>query len=205
MQQNMRRKLVTLIIIALLATMATVLRQWQIVLPFTPGFPRLDASTVPVVIGGFILGPWAAIGIAYIMNFIALFSTTTMGVGSLADFIITCAYALPAVWIYRRYKTLKSAVIGLAVAIFTATIVAAFVNYFILLPFHVYLATGRDMDWLVSVFNRVNPRATSPFTVVLWTFTPFNLLQGIITAILSFALFFRLHNAEIIKRLFDDN
>ena len=41
--------------------------------------------------------------------------TTTAGVGELANFLIGCAFVMPAAWIYKAQKTKKNAVIGMAV------------------------------------------------------------------------------------------
>lgn len=41
--------------------------------------------------------------------------TTTAGVGELANFLIGCAFVMPAAWIYKAQKTEKNAVIGMAV------------------------------------------------------------------------------------------
>lgn len=41
--------------------------------------------------------------------------TTTADAGELANFLIGCAFVMPAAWIYKAQKTEKNAVIGMAV------------------------------------------------------------------------------------------
>jgi len=188
----MRNKTKTMMLIALLAAISSVLRLLELPIPFAPpGTLHLDISDLPVVLGGFALGPWAAVAIAYVKNFIALFGTPTMGVGELANFIFAVALAVPAsVW-YRKCPDKKGAIRGLLLGATCMVVSALLLNYFILLPFYATLL-GIPMEVLIGAFAAVNPLVSSRLDVIIWTFLPFNLIKGVLTGVLSFTLYRRI-------------
>jgi riboflavin transporter FmnP len=100
-------------------------------IPFiAPSFYQLDLSEIVVLIGGFAMGPMAAViieGIKIILNF-ALNGTITAGVGELANFAIGCAFVVPAALIYRRHKSRGSAMVGLAAGTLSLTVVGVLLN-----------------------------------------------------------------------------
>ena len=110
----------TMVQIAMLAAVATVLMLWEVPLPFiAPSFYKMDLSEVPIMIGAFAMGPLAAAVIELIkilLNFV-LNGTTTAGVGELGNFIMGCALVMPAGFIYKQAKTKKHAIIGMATGI----------------------------------------------------------------------------------------
>jgi riboflavin transporter FmnP len=174
----------TLVAVALLAGVATVLRLPWLQVPvvfMAPPFLRLDISDLPVALGGFLYGPWAVVGIAYVKNFIALFATETNGVGELANFIYAVSLAVPAAVIYRTRKTVRSAITGLVLGIVTLIATAMIVNYFIMLPFY-GLLYGMSLDAVVAMFSRVNPLIKNRWDAILYCFAPFNLMKGALTA-----------------------
>src|SRR5574344_812846 len=106
----------TMVQIAMLSAVATVLMLVEFPLPFiAPSFYELDFSEVPVLIGAFAMGPLAGAIIELIkilLNFV-LNGTMTAGVGELANFLMGCAFVVPAGIIYKKSKTKKNAVIGM--------------------------------------------------------------------------------------------
>ena len=102
--------------IGMLAAVAVILMLFEIPLPFAPSFYEIDFSEVPVLVGCFAMGPFAGALIELIkilLNFV-LTGTQTAGVGEIANFIIGCALCVPAGLIYRRNRTRKNALIGMA-------------------------------------------------------------------------------------------
>src|SRR5690349_13280303 len=99
----------------LLAAASVILRFLELSLPFLfPSFLKIDVSNVPALIGAFAMGPFVGAAILLIKNIVYLPFTTTGGVGELADFIVSLTLVLPAALIYRYNKSLKGAVIGMA-------------------------------------------------------------------------------------------
>ena len=99
-----------LVQIAMLSAVAAVLMLIEFPLPFiAPSFYELDFSEVPVLIGAFAMGPLAGAVIELIkvlLNFV-LNGTVTAGVGELANFLIGCAFVVPAGILYRKNKSRK--------------------------------------------------------------------------------------------------
>ena len=101
--------------ISMLGALACVLMMFEIPLPIAPPFYKIDFSEVVVLIGGFAMGPWAAVaieGLKVVLNLL-LNGTITMGVGEFANFLIGCALVVPATVFYQHEKTKKNALIGL--------------------------------------------------------------------------------------------
>mgnify|MGYP000314454169 CR=1 FL=1 len=96
--------------VAMLGAAAVVLMFFDIPLPFAPSFYKIDLSEVPVLIGAFAMGPLAgaAIELIKILLNLVMKGSTTAGVGEVANFLIGCAYVMPAAWIYKTQKTKKN-------------------------------------------------------------------------------------------------
>lgn len=104
--------------VGMLGALATVLMVVEFPLPFlAPPFYKLDFSEVPVLIGGFAMGPAAAALIEFIKVLLHMLikGSSTAGVGDFANFLIGCSMAIPAAFIYRRHKTKNTAIVGMTV------------------------------------------------------------------------------------------
>lgn len=104
----------TLALVGMLSAVAVVLMTFDIPLPFAPTFYKIDFSEVPVLIGCFTMGPLAGVGIELIKNLlhIVISGTQTAGVGEVANFLIGCAFIVPAGLIYHKKHTRTGALIG---------------------------------------------------------------------------------------------
>ncbi len=106
-----KTKVNKLVIMAMLSAVAVVLMYFDFPLVFlAPGFYKLDFSEVPVLIGSFLLGPCAGVIIeaVKVLLHMCLKGTTTAFVGDFANFILGCAYVVPAAVIYHLHKTKKN-------------------------------------------------------------------------------------------------
>lgn len=179
--------------IGVLGAIATILMLFEIPLWFAPSFYEIDLSEVVVMIGGFALGPIAGVFIELIKILLNLLlnGTVTAGVGELANFVIGCAYVLPAAILYRHRKSFKNALIGMAIGTVSITAVGALVNLYVMLPAYVALA-GFPMEALIGMGTAVNPAINSVGTLVLFATVPFNLIKGVITSLLVGILYKRL-------------
>ena len=90
--------------ISILGALAFLVMMFEIPLPFAPDFYKLGFDEVIVLIGGFALGPWAAVCIEALKIALNLLigGTITMGVGELTNFLIGLSFVLPATIIYQR-------------------------------------------------------------------------------------------------------
>ena len=96
--------------ISILGALAFLVMMFEIPLPFAPEFYKLGFDEVIVLIGGFALGPWAAVCIEALKIALNLIigGTITMGVGELTNFLIGLSFVLPATIIYQREKNKKA-------------------------------------------------------------------------------------------------
>ncbi len=170
--------------VGMLAAIAVVLMLFEVPLPFAPGFYKLDLSEVPVLIGGFLLGPVAAVAIEFVkimLNFI-LDGTVTAGIGELANFLIGCAFCVPAGIIYQRYKTKKAALIGLMSGVAMMTVVGCLLNAYVLLPAYA-VAFQLPIDNLIEMGTVINKNITDITTFIIYVVAPFNIVKGVVVSV----------------------
>ncbi|RJV71912.1 ECF transporter S component [Coprococcus sp. AF27-8] len=180
----------TLVQIGMLSALAIILMQFEIPLPFAPAFYKIDFSEVPVLIGCFSMGPFAGILIELIkviLN-VAIKGTMTMGIGDAANFLIGCAFCVPAALIYQKKRTKSGAVTGMVVGTVIMTILGCVLNAYILLPVYAK-AFEMPLDALVSMGTEVNGAITGLMTFVLFAVAPFNLLKGILVSLIVFFVY----------------
>jgi riboflavin transporter FmnP len=190
---NRRGNLKTLTKIGVLGAVATVLMLMELPLWFAPTFYKLDFSEVPVLIGAFALGPIAGITIEFIkivLNFV-MNGTITGGVGELANFLIGCSLIVPASYIYKHHKSIKSAVTGMLIGSLVMVVVGSVLNYYLLLPLYANIF-GAPIESFVDMGNAINPLITDLKTFVLYAVAPFNLLKGVVISAITLLIYKRI-------------
>lgn len=134
----MRQRTKTITKIGMLTAIGVVLMFLEF--PILPGYPflKLDFSEVPVLLGGFAMGPLAAVVIEVLKNFIHFMvkNDGTGGIGNLANIIVGCALVVPATWYYLKHKSIKGVIIGLAIGLVSMVLVGIVANYYIFLPLY---------------------------------------------------------------------
>ena len=173
---------------ALFAAISTVLMYIEVPIPLMPPFLKLDISAVPIMIGSFAFGPFEGLVMSLIKAMVHALSSQTMGVGEVADFLITGSFAFTAGLLYRRHKNKKAAVTACAVSIITATAVGTLANYFLLLPFYAAMY-NMPLQAVIDMCRAVNPAIDSLGSYILLGIVPFNLLKGTIVAVLTFLIY----------------
>ena len=115
--------------VSILGALAFLVMLFEIPLPFAPAFYKLGFDEVIVLIGGFALGPWAAVCIEALKIALNLLfnGTITAGTGELSNFLIGLSLVLPATFIYHQNKTRKNACIGLIYGIIAMTIMGGLI------------------------------------------------------------------------------
>ena len=177
--------------IAILSGVAAVLMFFDFPLPFiAPPFYKIDFSEVAVLIGGFAMGPGAAVVIELLKNLLnILFSgSMTMGVGELSNFVVGCAFAVPAAVIYQKHKTKKKAIEGLIVGTISMTIVGFISNYFIMIPAYVAFM-NLDLDVIIGMATAIFSFVDTKFLLVLCCTTPFNIIKGAVISVITVVLY----------------
>lgn len=179
-------------VIAVLSAMAGVLMSLEIPLPFLPPFYKFDFGDLPAMLGGFALGPISAVAIEALKVFIKMLikGSTTLGIGDLTNFLVCCAFVVPAAFIYRANKNRKMALIGMTVGTVVMTVIGDFLNAYVMLPFYA-MAFHWPMDKLIAMGTAVNSHITNLNSFVLLATTPLNLIKGITVSVITFALYKR--------------
>lgn len=171
--------------IAVLTALASIL--FMIEIPVV-AFYKLDLSNLPVLLGAFAMGPVAGTIILALKSFIGMMHSTSMYIGELADFIMGAAIVLPAAWIYRRRKSRKTALLGMAVGTVCMIIVAVLVNWLIMIPFYMN-AYGMPMEAVIGMATAVLPFVDTEIELLMFVTAPFNLLKGIVLSALTYVLY----------------
>lgn len=189
---NSKKTINYVVKIAILAALSAVIMLLEFPLPFAPGFYKLDLSEAVILMGGFAMGPVAAAVIELIKNLINILlnGTTTAFVGEFANFLTGCALVVPASLIYKYHKTLKGAIVSLAVGTVSLVIIGSTFNYFVLIPafssmYHM------PLDEIVSMGSKLNPLVSDLKTLVVFAVAPFNIVKGVLCSLINLLLYKR--------------
>lgn len=183
--QNVRMLTMT----AVLSAIAFVLAFFEFPVPLSPSFARMDLSDLPALIGAFAYGPVSGVLIELVKNALQLLTSSTGGIGELANFIMGSSFVVAAGLIYKHHKTKKTAILACLIASVIMAVVATVVNYSILLPvFEAFM----PLDQLIASFGEFMPFIKTKLDVVLFNAFPFNLLKGIGISIVTMLLYKRL-------------
>ena len=178
---NTRKMVVT----AMLSSLATVLMLFEIPLPFiAPPFYEMDFSEVPVLIGAFSMGPTTGViieAIKILVNFI-INGTDTGGIGEISNFVMGCAYILPASIIYKRKKTKGNAILAMSVATVVMSILGIFINAYVMIPIY---SAFMPLEQIIQMGKDIVPLITNTLTFCVFCVAPFNLIKGAIVSIIT--------------------
>ena len=170
MAEGSTKKLVRLAALSAIAVILMLLVRF----PLLPAAPYLEytPSDIPLLIACFLYGPLYGLSAILVTCLIQGFSVSSASgiIGTLMNFMTTSLLCLPAAVIYRRKKTTKSMVLGLAVGSIIMVSLAMVLNI-LLTPLY---APGVTMSAVVGM--------------ILPVLLPFNLLRVVINSTLTFAL-----------------
>lgn len=188
-----------IVMMALFGAVSAVLMLFEVPIPIiAPPFYKMDLSEVPVLIGSFSLGPVAGVVIELIKVLLKLVikSSSTAGIGDVANFLVGCAFVVPAGIVYQRMKTKKGAIIGMVVGIITMVVAGSLMNGFVLLP--VYAKAFGGMEAIIAAGTAVHGSVDSVFSFVALCVAPFNIIKGVVVSLLTLLLYKRI--SPIIKK-----
>lgn len=188
-----RMKVKKIAFIGLMGAVSAVLMLLRFPIPFMPPFLSFDLSGVMEMMGGMMFGPLEALCIIVVKILLQLVmqGSMSLGTGELQNFILSSAYVLPAVLIYHRKKTKKSAIAVMAVSSIIVAVVAVITNLYLIIPFYVKLF-GMSMDDIISMCSAVNPAMKDTMSLVIFGLVPFNLIKYGATSIVTFIIYKRL-------------
>lgn len=158
-------------VIAMFSAISFVLVLLGKLIPNVAGFLSYEPKDAAIVIAGFIMGPMASFLISLIVSFIEMISISATGpYGFLMNVVASCAFAVPAAWIYKKLHSQKGAVIGLVAGVAAMTVCMVIWNY-VITPFYMGVARETVAAMLIPVF------------------LPFNMVKGGLNAAITLLIY----------------
>lgn len=184
--------------VGVLSALASAIMFIETPLPFMPPFLKLDLSEIIVLLGAFALGPLAGVAIELVKNLVHLPFSITGGVGEFANFVVGCALVVPAALVYKRNKTMKTAIKGLVIGSLSMVVLASLINYFVMIPLYVEIfakqfniTAEQSMQNIIQMSAEENQGIMDFKTLILFGVVPFNIIKVIIVSLLTFVSYKR--------------
>ncbi len=175
---------------AMLGAIAAILMFFEISLPFTLEFIKLDFSDLPILLSGFLFGP--ALGAVTAVIKIALKlvfkPTSTMYVGELSNLILAISFEAIASAYYRKHRTKKGAVIGLIISTLCTSVIAVISNWLVIFPFYVEMF-HMSMANIIKMAHAVAPWVSNELTMFTTSVFPFNIIKYGLVSLITFFIY----------------
>lgn len=140
-------------------------------IPNVQGFLSYEPKDAVIVIAGFIFGPLTCVVISVLCSLLEMLTISSTGIyGFVMNVVATCAFAVPAAWLYHRRRTQKHAMLGLLCGVLSMAACMIAWNY-VITPFYMGVERSVVAGMLASVF------------------LPFNLVKGGLNAALVLLLY----------------
>ena len=180
--------------VAILAALSAVLLIFNFPIPLAPSFYKIDFADVAGLIGGFAMGPFAAFMIQVIkiiLNIIIEGGSQTAFIGELSNFLISSSLCVTAAAIYHKDHTLKGAIRALILGSVFMVLVAAVLNYLLIIPAYVKFMHF-PLDAIVSMGTKIIPLVKDKLTLILFCTVPFNLIKALMVSLITFVVYKRI-------------
>lgn len=169
--------------IGMLSGLAFVLMLIKFPIPPFPPYLTVDFSDIPALIAALMFGPVAAILVELfknIIDYIVIGSEAGIPIGNIANFLAGITFVLPSYYVYKRLKAKKGLIVSFIVGTLFMAVFMSLLNYFAVLPAYIAL-----LGW--------DPMSASALRqLVVTAVLPFNILKGLIIAIIFMIIYSRL-------------
>ena len=173
-------------VVAMLSAVAFLLAFFELPMPFSPAFARLDFSDLPALLAAFAFGPVWGIVTELVKNLLQLLTTSTAGIGELANFLMGSAFVTTAGIIYQFHKSKIVAAWSCVAGSIAMAVAAGIINYFLLLPVY---ETFMPLEQIIVTFAEVLPFIEIKWDVILWSVLPSNLCKGVVLSVLALLIY----------------
>lgn len=183
-------KLRRMTVAGLFGAIAFVLMFFSFGIPVLSPFAEFDLSALPELIGGYVLGPIGAVYITVIKLLLKLLfqGTSSMFTGEVQNLILSISYVLPAIIYYRKNKTKKGAIIGLAIGSVISVVMAVITNLYLIFPAYIALY-GMNWDGIIEICTAANPMITNIPTFVAFSVIPFNVISRLVSSVIAILVY----------------
>ena len=132
------------------------------------------------------MGPASGVAVCLIKNLINVLSTTTGGVGELANFLLGASFVLPAGLIYRKMKSRKGALIGSVVGALIMAVVCVPLNYYVTYPFYTLFM---PMEGIIAAYRAILPIVDNLIECLIVFNMPFTFVKGLLNVLIAFLIY----------------
>ncbi|MBR6400830.1 MAG: ECF transporter S component [Firmicutes bacterium] len=134
-------------------------------------FLTLDPKDAVIAVGGFILGPLAAMAVSVVVSLVEMFTVSeTAYIGFAMNVISSCSFACTAAFVYKKRRTYAGAIGGLALGVAVMSVMMLLWNYAVT---PIYMGVPREQ--VAAMLPTV--------------FLPFNLIKGVINMALALMIY----------------
>ena len=175
-----------LVMTALLAALSSVLMFFSFNVPLMPSFIKMDLSELPALIAAFSLGPLSGAAVCLIKNLVNLLTTTTGGVGELANFLLGVCFVVPAGLIYRKRPSLGGAVVGGLTGALMMAGLSVPVNYYVVYPIYTAFL---PMEAIIGMYRVINPSVENLWQCLLLFNLPFTFIKGMVSVLITLLIY----------------
>lgn len=205
MKENKVLSIKNVVLIGMFGALSAVLMLFQISVPFVPPFYKVDFSEVPVLIGGFAMGPAAGVLIELVKIILKIVTqgSDTMYVGELANFLSGISFVIPAAIIYKLKRTRRGSWMALTAGVACMVGSSVIFNVYLTLPFYGKVAFG-GIENIIAMGSALNANITGMMSFVIFAIVPFNLIKCVAVAVITSLLYKRvsiiIRMSEPVKR-----
>ena len=154
------------------------------IFPPPASFLKLDFSNVATMLGGYMLGPVGAVVIEAVKQALCIITSTSGGVGQLANFLVTSFFVIVPAVLYKFKKGVPWVCLGMGIGCVLQVAAALVCNRYINFPLY------------------MGEQAADMFAELFWFVIAFNVIKGVAISILTLLLYKRLSKA--VKWIFRD-
>ncbi len=191
--QKTQKKIDTkkIVVTGVFSAVAYVLMILDFNVPLMPGFIKLDFSDLPELIASLLLGPVSGVTVCLIKNLLHLLISQSFGIGELSNFLIGCAFVIPAGLIYKHKKSFSGAVIGSLVGVVSMAFICVLSNYFIVYPLYIAVLNF-STESILGMYQTVLPSVNDLFSALIIFNLPFTFVKGLANSLIALALYKRI-------------
>ena len=172
MKTTNTKKITTLAMMSAIAFLLAMIFHYLPIPPLVPAAPflKFEPKDIVIVIAGFLYGPLVVLPMALIVGLLEMPLSATWLYGLIMNVASTCAFACTASFIYKKFRTITGAAIGLAAGTIATTAVMIPLNYLITpffmgVPRHVVVAI---LVMGIGMFNFVKYALIAAITMQLY-------------------------------------
>ena len=110
--------------------------------------------------------------------------------GEFSNLAGSALFILTAALIYKKNRTKKGAVAGMAISSVAVSVLFIFINAYVMFPLYSSLY-GMPMEAIIGMGTAVNPYIRDMTTLMLFSMFPFNLVKHFVTSLLTFLVYKR--------------